>query len=149
MELDTWVLSPAWGWEWGGWCVAAGDEEAGRAPGAFQADGGREGKLRHGSIRAQVVLDSIPSPTASHHKQHPITSSIPLPMASHHQQPHPPFPEGHSGSAAVLPLLHVLLFALSLALSINLGVIYGDVLFIFFSLFHQAGLEGPHLFIAQ
>ena len=95
------------------------------------------------------ITNSIPSPTASHHHLYPITSSIPPLMASHRQRPHPPFPEGHGSSAAALPLPHVPLFALSSALSINLGVIYGDVLFIFFSLLRQAGLEGPHLFIEQ
>ena len=90
MELDTRVLSPAWGWErgGGGWCVTAGDEEAGGAPRASHADGGGEGKLRHGAIGAQAALDSIPSPTASHHQQHPIANSIPSPMAAHGQQ-HP------------------------------------------------------------
>lgn len=78
-----------------------------------------------------------------------MASSTPAPTAPHHQWPRPPFPEGHGSSAVVLPLLHMPLFALSSALSINLGVIYGDVLFIFFSLLRQAGLEGPHLFIAQ
>ena len=92
---------------------------------------------------------------ASHHQWHPNTNSIPSPMASQHQWNPitdgipPPSPEGHSSSAAVLPLQHVPLFALSSALSINFIMIYEDVLFIFFSLLCQAGMEGPHLFIVQ
>lgn len=75
---------------------------------------------------------------ASHHQWHPNTNSIP-----------PPSPEGRGSSAPTLPLQHVPLFALSSALSINFSLIYEDVLFIFFSLLCQAGMEGPHLFIVQ